>query len=233
MIDVSTCWSILEFGLGPGKLGVKGVNFLRNCLFRSVTLPLPSILTRYLLNPRCSRTIPDLSHFLAIFPAPCWFWIRTRDPGDSGGKSLVCSDHLSHPFMILFLMASSLFSLLSIQTSEGEKSAGRTGRKSLMGRPYTIWAGLMPYSESGVFLCCSRALEILSRSGDPSDLLLSSTILLADLTADSARKLLFGKYEELVLCSIPHDFRKFWNSLDWNCGPESLAKCSAIPNVVK
>ena len=63
--------------------------------------------------------------------------------------------------------------------------------------------------------------------------LLSNTILLADFTADSALKLLFGKYAELVLCWIPHDLKKLWNWLDWNWGPESLAKCSAIPNIVK
>ena len=64
-------------GAGPGSGWVTGVNFLRNCRFLSVTLPLPSILTLYLLYPRSSMTSPDLSHFLAIFPAPCWFWIMT------------------------------------------------------------------------------------------------------------------------------------------------------------
>ena len=36
-------------GVGPGSDWVTGVNFLKNCLFLSVTLPLPSILTLYLL----------------------------------------------------------------------------------------------------------------------------------------------------------------------------------------
>ena len=58
------------FGLGPGNVGVSGLNFLKNCLFLSVTLPLPSILTLYLLKPRSSTIRPDLSHFFEIFPAP-------------------------------------------------------------------------------------------------------------------------------------------------------------------
>ena len=58
------------FGLGPGKLGVIGVNFLKNCLLRSVIRPDPSTFTRYLLKPRSSNTNPDLSHFFAILPAP-------------------------------------------------------------------------------------------------------------------------------------------------------------------
>ena len=36
-------------GARPGSGWVTGVNFLRNCRFLSVTLPLPSILTLYLL----------------------------------------------------------------------------------------------------------------------------------------------------------------------------------------
>ena len=110
----------VSHGLGPGDVGVSGENFLRNCLFLSVILPLPSTLTRYLLNPRSSSTRPDLSHFFETFPAPYWFWIRTQEPGTRGGRSLVCSDHRSAPLKTLFLIASSLFSLQSTQTSDGE-----------------------------------------------------------------------------------------------------------------
>ena len=104
----------------------------------------------------------------------------------------MCSLHLSSPLANLVFMASSLFSLQSTQTSEGEKCPGLIGRKSLMGRPKTSWAGERLYSVSGVFLCCMMALAILSWSGDPSDLVLSMRILLADLTAVSARRLEWG-----------------------------------------
>ena len=157
-----------------------------------MTLPLPSILIRYLLCPRSSITEPDLSHLLAILPAPCWFWTRTRWPRLRGGRFLVCSLHLSNPLANLVFIASSLFSLQSTQTSEGEKLPGLIGRKSLMGRPKTSWAGESPYSVSGVFLCCMIALVILSVSGDPSDLVLSMRSRLADLTAVSARRLECG-----------------------------------------
>ena len=86
-------------------------------------------------------------------------------------------------------MASSLFSLQSTQTSEGEKFPGLIGRKSLIGRPKTNWAGDSLYSESGVFRCCIIARNNLSESGEPSDLVLSINTLLADLTAVSARRL--------------------------------------------
>ena len=133
----SNCWFPV-FGFGPGILGVTGVNFLRNCLLRSVTRPLPSTLTLYLLNPKSSITMPVLSHFLAILPAPCWFCIMTLEPGDKGRRSLVWADHLSSPLTKRFLIANSLFSLSSIHTSEGEKSPGLTGKKSRIGRPNTI-----------------------------------------------------------------------------------------------
>ena len=58
-------------GRGPGCTGVAGVNWRKNCLFLSVTRPLPSTLMRYLLCPRSSMIRPVLSHFFAILPAPC------------------------------------------------------------------------------------------------------------------------------------------------------------------
>ena len=133
--------------------------------------------------------MPDLSHLLAILPAPCWFWTRTLWPRLRGARFLVCSLHCSSPLVNLVFMASSRFSLQSTQTSDGEKFPGLIGRKSLIGRPKTRWAGESLYSESGVFLCCIIALVILSWSGEPSDLVLSRRILLADLTAVSARRL--------------------------------------------
>ena len=149
-------------GLGPGSVGVTEENLRKNCLFLSVTLPLPSILILNLLCPRSSMTVPDLSHLFDILPAPCWFWTRTLWPRLRGARFLVCSLHLSNPLENLVFIASSLFSRQSIQTSEGEKCPGLIGRKSLMGRPKTNWAGERPYSESGVFLCCMIALIILS-----------------------------------------------------------------------
>ena len=104
------------------------------------------------------------------------------------GEVLVCSPHCSKPLENLAFIASSLFSLQSIQTSEGEKFPGLIGRKSLIGRPKTSWAGESLYSESGVLRCCMIALIILSWSGDPSDLVLSIRTRLADLTAVSARR---------------------------------------------
>ena len=108
------------------------------------------------------------------------------------GKSFECSDHFSAPLKTLFLIASSRFSLQSIQTSDGENWPGLTGRKSRMGRPNNNWDGDKPNSVSGVFLCCIVALIILSHSGDPSNLVLSITILLADFTEVSALRLDFG-----------------------------------------
>ena len=60
-----------EGGEGPGSDGVAEENLRRNCLFLSVTLPLPSTLILYLLKPRSSMTVPERSHLLAILPAPC------------------------------------------------------------------------------------------------------------------------------------------------------------------
>jgi len=108
------------------------------------------------------------------------------------GRFLVCSDHFSAPLKTLFLMASSRFSLQSIQTSDGENWPGLIGRKSRMGRPNNNWAGDKPNSVSGVFLCCIVALMILSNSGVPSSLVLSITIRLADLTEVSALRFDFG-----------------------------------------
>ena len=137
-------------------------------------------------------TWPDLSHFFAILPAPCWFWIMTLWPTDNGDWTLVCSDHLSSPLVTLVLMASSLFSLLSTQTSAGEKEPGEMGRKSLIGLPKIICDGANWNSVSGVLRCCISALVTLSQSGDPSDLVLSIRSLLADLTAASWRRLDLG-----------------------------------------
>ena len=161
---------------------------LKNCLFLSVTLPLPSTLTLYLPLPRLSKICPDLSHFLAILPAPCWFWIKTLSPGCSCDNSLVCWDHFSNPLMILGLSANSLFSLLSIQTSDGENVPGLIGKKSLIGRPKIISLGDSLYSVSGVFLCCMMALVTLSMSGEPSDLVFSIRMRLQLLTPVSTLK---------------------------------------------
>ena len=131
------CDTAVDGGDGPGSGGVTEENLRKNCRFLSVTRPLPSILILYLLYPRSSITVPDLSHFLAILPAPCWFCTRTFWPRLRGARFLVCSVHCSSPLANLDFMASSLFSLQSTQTSEGEKFPGLMGRKSLIGRPNT------------------------------------------------------------------------------------------------
>ena len=51
-----------DVGEGPGSVGVTEENFRKNCRFLSVTRPLPSTLILYLLWPRSSMTVPDLSH---------------------------------------------------------------------------------------------------------------------------------------------------------------------------
>ena len=111
-------------------------------------------------------------------------------PGCNGLRSLVLVDHLSDVLMKRFLSASSLVSLLSIQTSDGEYCPGLMGKKSLIGRPNTNWLGDKPYSLSGVLRCCISARSTLSQSGEPSDLVLSSSNLFPDFTAVSARRLL-------------------------------------------
>ena len=113
-------------------------------------------------------------------------------PGCKGLRFLVLEDHLSEVRMKQFLSANSLVSLLSTQTSDGEYCPGLMGKKSRIGRPNTNWLGDNPNSLSGVFLCCISALITLSQSGDPSDLVLSSSSRFPDLTAVSARRLLCG-----------------------------------------
>ena len=170
-----------------------------------------------------SRTSPVLSNFLAIFPAPCWFWIITHDPGFNGGRSLVPEDHLSEDLITRFLKASSLVSLLFTQTSEGVNWPGWMGKKSRMGLPKTNWLGDKLYSATGVFLYCISAFITLSQSGDPSDLVLSISNRLPDLTAVSARRLLCGWYAELTLWFFtPQLWRNCFNWVDLNCGPSSL-----------
>ena len=66
------------------------------------------------------------------------------------------------------------------------------GKKSQMGLPKTNWLGDKLYSATGVFLYCISAFITLSQSGDPSDLVLSISNRLPDLTAVSARRLLCG-----------------------------------------
>ena len=112
----------------PGCTWVAGVNWRKNCLFLSVTRPLPSTLTLYLLYPRSSMIRPVLSHLFAILPAPCWFWIITFDPSFSGFRSLVCMEHLSAPFTNRFRSATSRVSLQSTHTSAGEYCPGLIGR---------------------------------------------------------------------------------------------------------
>ena len=98
-------------------------------------------------------------------------------PGCRGLRSLVLEDHLSEDLMKRFLSASSLVSLLSTQTSDGEYCPGLMGKKSWIGHPNTNWLGDNPYSLSGVLRCCIKALMTLSQSGEPSDLVLSRSNL--------------------------------------------------------
>ena len=166
---------------------------------------------------------PVLSHFLDIFPAPCWFWMITLVPGCKGLRSLVLVDHLSEALMKRLLNANPLVSLLFTQTLEGSNCPGLMGKKSRMGLPKTNWLGDKLYSASGVLLYCISACITLSQSGDPSDLVLSISNHLPDLTAVSARRLLCGWYAELTLWFFtPQLWRNCFNSVDLNCGPSSL-----------
>ena len=204
-------------GRGPGCCVVTGVNWRRNCLFLSVTRPDPSTLIRYLLYPMSSSTRPVLSHFLDIFPAPCWFWMITLVPGCKGLRSLVLANHLSEALMNRLLSANSLVSLLFTQTLEGSNCPGLMGKKSRMGLPKTNWLGERLYLLSGVFRCCIRALSTLSQSGEPSDFVLSKSSLLPDLTAVSALRLLCGWYAELTWWFLTPQFcRNCFNWFDLN-----------------
>ena len=142
--------------------------------------------------------------------------------------------HLSEVLINRLLSANSLVSLLLTQTSEGVNWPGLMGRKSRMGLPNTNWLGDKLYSLSGVFQCCIRALKTLSQSGEPSDLVLSISNRLPDLTAVSALRLLCGWYAELTQWFFtPQLWRNCFNWLDLNWGPSSLDISSGIPNVQK
>ena len=65
-------------------------------------------------------------------------------------------------------------------------------KKSQMGLPKTNWLGDKLYSASGVFLYCISACITLSQPGDPSDIVLSISNHLPDLTAVSAHRLQCG-----------------------------------------
>ena len=160
---------------------------------------------------------------LGNLSSPCWFWIITHDPGFNGGRSWVPEDHLSEDLITRFLEASSLISQLFTQTFEGVNWPGWMGKKSRMGLPKTNWLGDKLYSATGVFLYCISAFITLSQSGDPSDLVLSISNRLPDLTAVSARRLLCGWYAELTLWFFtPQLWRNCFNWVDLNCGPSSL-----------
>ena len=83
------------------------------------------------------------------------------------------------------------------------------GRKSLIGCPNITCAGLIPVSLSGVFLWVRSALLKLSVSRLPVVDTLSLSILLADLTPNSARWLEWGKWAEESLCLTAQSFRNF------------------------
>ena len=128
--------------VGPDKeVDFAILNSLRNCLFLSVTLLLPSTLTLYLLNPGSSTTIPVLSHLLVI----------------------LLTDHFSMPKCTLCFMACSLLTLSKIQHSWGRilVLCSFMGRKFCFGLPKISCAGDNFDSGSGVFLWFIKTLRTL------------------------------------------------------------------------
>lgn len=67
------CKSVSMVLVGPRDF--IGIHFLRNFLFRMVTLPAPSSLTTYWSNRRTSIIVPVLSYLRGC--GPVWFGIRT------------------------------------------------------------------------------------------------------------------------------------------------------------
>ena len=134
---------------GKGCLLI-GVNFRKNFLFRSVSLPVPSILTIYWSCSLHSITTPVLSQRLGLFPT--WFCTNTFVPTVSGGSRFVCSDHASCCATCLFAMAASLWSSNSRQMMCGLYLPGSTGKPSLTCLPKTAIAGENLVVGSTVFL---------------------------------------------------------------------------------
>ena len=110
------------------------------------------------------------------------------------------------------------------QTSDGWKNKPSfTGKWSLIGLPYNIWARDNAKSGTGVFLCCNTDRLILSQLGDPSDFVFELSMRFADFTAVSALK--------LVWCT-PHFSRNNTKSWEVNCGPPSMVISCGTPKVV-
>lgn len=107
------------------------IHFIRNYLFRVVTLPEPSILTTYWSKWRTSIIVPVLSHLRGC--GPVWFRIRTWSPMINCGRRLVCSVQRSAERMWRMRIATSLANMVSCQVLWGLYFPGGIGIKSPMG----------------------------------------------------------------------------------------------------
>ena len=134
-------------------------------LFRSANLPVPSILTLYLLFVGSAFQItPDVVHFPASFPL--MLCRITLCPTCSGFKSLVCSDHFFPSLFIFSRNASSLSSADSwnVLTMKYLPSSTESFSCSspLRCLPNSICAGVLSRSRMGVFLYSSSAAAAFS-----------------------------------------------------------------------
>ena len=85
----------------------------------------------------------------------------------------------------------------------------------------------------GVFLCCKRALVILSVLRDPVCERLFLSKRFADLTATSALLLLRGLYAVVILCITPYFSKNSSTILDVNTLAPSDVNESGIPKIEK
>ena len=218
-------------GEGSAALLEKGEIALRNFLFRSVGLPVPSILILYWSKGRTSTTWPDLFHLSGLLPL--WFCTRTTWPTVSGANTLVCLERSFSRWACLLASAFSLCSIVILHSGCSKRLPGLIGKKFLTDLPKITWAGLRPVSLSGVFLCRSKARRKLSLFKLPSGATLSRNILFADLTPCSALWFECGKYEDDTRWLMPQSLKNCWVSLLVYWVPPSLANWCAMPKVAK
>ena len=202
------------------------MNSLRYFLFLLVSLLDPSIMIWYWSWPSHLTTLPLLSQRRGWLPL--WFCTMTESPTFSVGRGLVCSDHCFSAFMLLCPRAFSLASARFIQSSPIRAEPG-LGRKSLSSLPYRALAGDSLVSLSGVFLSCSKALEMAALSKEPSVPTLSLSIRLTVLTPSSALELAWGFPTELILWWIPYAPIMSSTHLAVRLGPPSEVQLTGTP----
>ena len=168
--------------------GVTGVpSFLRNLRFRKVILPDPSTLIRYWLWGRVSMIWPVVFHRLLFV-----HWIDTICPFKSGRSVWAVRLYFSMSRALRWDRLFSRFRAAVIHSACGLYNVGWDGTKSHSRRWSNNWAGDKPMFWMGVFRYCRTALAALSLSKDPWGPVFPIIILLAVLTASSARPFDWG-----------------------------------------